>query len=181
MRSAVLVEVFAIAATVLPADIFASLPFEVATREVCTRIRLTPSFAIGWILLMAGALLRRACYREMGKHLTFEITIHKDHRLVTSGPYSFVRHPSYLAVCMVAAGSMLCFFGSGSWLMECGALASGIGQAFGFLWIVDMAFVPAVMLLSRVRIEDGMLKNTFGKEWEKWAKQTPYAVIPGVF
>ena len=130
---------------------------------------------------MAGALIRKACYREMGKHFTFEITIHEDHRLVTSGPYSFVRHPSYFAMCLVATGSALCLLGEGSWLVECGILDSSIGRTFAVFWFADMCFAPAVMLFTRVKVEDDMLKKTFGKQWEDWAKRTPYAVIPGIY
>ena len=181
LRTITLIEVCAIAVALLPTNAFPPLPLEAMTRDVCEHIRLTPIFVVGWSLLTSGALVRKACYREMGKHFTFEITIQKDHRLVKSGPYAIVRHPSYSALCMVATGSILCFFGAGSWLKECGALGSILGQAFALVWIVDILFVPSVMLFSRVKIEDEMLESTFGREWKEWAKRTPYAVIPGIY
>ena len=181
IRTIALIEATAIAAALLPTNAFPFIFLEDMARDACEHIRLTPTFMVGWILLTTGALVRKACYREMGKHFTFEITIQKDHRLVTSGPYAIVRHPSYSALCMVAAGSILCFFGTGSWLNECGALGSVFGRAFALVWAVDILFVPLVMLFSRVKTEDGMLKSTFGKEWEEWAKRTPYAVIPGIY
>ena len=132
-------------------------------------------------MVFAGSTLRLFCYRALGKLFTFELALRDDHKLVTDGPYAIVRHPSYSALCMVAAGSILCFFGTGSWLNECGALGSVFGRAFALVWAVDILFVPLVMLFSRVKTEDGMLKGTFGKEWEEWAKRTPYAVIPGIY
>lgn len=145
------------------------------------RIRITPAFAAGWLLVMAGALVRLACYRTMGKHFTFEITIRKDHRLVTSGPYAVVRHPSYTAMAMVALGTVVAFLGSGSWLNECGALGTTLGKAFAAAWVADLLYVPAVMVFMRVKTEDGLLRREFGKEWDEWAKKTPYALVPGIY
>jgi len=38
---------------------------------------------------------------------TFEMSIRKNHKLITSGPYAIVRHPSYVGVILVASGLML--------------------------------------------------------------------------
>ncbi|GAW00659.1 ICMT-domain-containing protein [Lentinula edodes] len=35
------------------------------------------------------------CYRTLGQLFVFELRIQKDHRLITEGPYAYVRHPSY--------------------------------------------------------------------------------------
>ncbi|OSC97198.1 hypothetical protein PYCCODRAFT_1462033 [Trametes coccinea BRFM310] len=151
------------------------------TGSGASRLRVTPTFAVGWFLAMAGALLRLVCYRVMGRHFTFEITVRKDHRLITSGPYSVVRHPSYSALALVVAGSLMCFFGSGSWLRECGILKSLLGKVFGALWFADLMYVPVVALMFRIKVEDDLLHKSFGAEWEAWAKKTPYAVVPGVY
>ncbi|KAI0372281.1 hypothetical protein BV20DRAFT_940449, partial [Pilatotrama ljubarskyi] len=143
-------------------------------------VRITPTFALGWLLIMSAGALRLACYRAMGKHFTFQITIREDHRLVTRGPYSVVRHPGYSALLMIVLGTMLTFFGSGSWLWECGVLATPIGKAFGIAWVADLLYVPVVMVFFRLKAEDELLKKEFGKEWEEWAKRTPYWLIPGI-
>ena len=118
----------------------------------------------------------------MGRHFTFEVTVQKDHRLVTSGPYSFVRHPSYTALSMVVLGSIACLLGWGSWLAECGILETTVlGKAFALAWLADLTYVPIVMVFSRVKTEDEMLRRTFGKEWEEWASRTPCALVPGCY
>lgn len=44
----------------------------------------------------------------MGHLFTFEMSIREDHRLVTDGPYAWIRHPGYTSV--------LCtFMGLGIW------------------------------------------------------------------
>ncbi|KAI0763570.1 hypothetical protein BD413DRAFT_483785, partial [Trametes elegans] len=145
------------------------------------RVRITPAFALGSATVMAGGLLRLACYRELGKHFTFELTIRKDHSLVTSGPYAVVRHPSYSALALVVLGCLVAFFGRGSWLRECGILDTAAGRAFAVAWVAELLYVPAMMVFARVRTEDEMLRKEFGSQWDEWVKRTQYALIPGLF
>jgi len=49
-------------------------------------------FFIGTGLVCAGALVREWCFHTMGSLFTFDIGIVEGHhRLITSGPYAFVR------------------------------------------------------------------------------------------
>lgn len=57
-----------------------------------SRIRITPIFLVGWFFALSGGLIRLASYRALGKLFTFELSIRKDHKLITSGPYSMVRY-----------------------------------------------------------------------------------------
>lgn len=66
-----------------------------------------------WIimcLMFGGGILRLWCYSTMGRFFTFELTMSSDHYLVTTGPYSFIRHPSYTAAIMLIMGSLTEFF-----------------------------------------------------------------------
>ncbi|EIW84539.1 hypothetical protein CONPUDRAFT_151555 [Coniophora puteana RWD-64-598 SS2] len=51
-------------------------------------------FITGALLALAGSQLRLLCFRTLGKHFVFNVALKKNHRLITSGPYSIVRHPS---------------------------------------------------------------------------------------
>ncbi|KAI0335773.1 ICMT-domain-containing protein [Cubamyces sp. BRFM 1775] len=185
MRAVILCEILTILAACFPSPAstyaLSILDRGITTGGAAQHIRITPGFFIGSAVAMSGGLLRLACYRTLGQYFTYEITIRKDHRLVTSGPYSIVRHPSYLASLLVVVGNISCFLGSGSWLRESGILREPLGKAFVVLWVADMLWVPTVMILFRVRVEDGLLKKEFGREWEEWAERTPYALLPGVF
>ncbi|CDO69853.1 hypothetical protein BN946_scf184884.g12 [Trametes cinnabarina] len=185
VRTVLLCEIIAVLATEIPTSlstyILPVLDLSERPGTGASRIRITPTFAVGWLLAMAGGLLRIVCYRTMGRHFTFEITVRKDHRLITSGPYSIVRHPSYSALLLVVLGSVLCFYGSGSWLRECGILDGALGKAFGGLWLADLLYVPVVALFFRVRVEDELLHKAFGSEWEAWVRKTPYAIMPGIY
>lgn len=144
------------------------------------RIRLTPLFLFGWFLNALGTVLRYHCYRIMGELFAFELSIRKDHSLITSGPYAYVRHPSYTGALVAALGTVMSYLSSGSWLVECsGWIPDSLG-VLGGLWAVIVGIL-LVALTSRTRKEDEMLKRQFGKQWEEWSKNVPYRLIPGVY
>jgi len=64
-------------------------------------------FMAGLALLVGGSLLRRHCFRVLGKFFTGAVTIQDDHRVVDSGAYRWVRHPSYTAALVMIAGIAL--------------------------------------------------------------------------
>ncbi|THH21277.1 hypothetical protein EW146_g253 [Bondarzewia mesenterica] len=83
-------------------------------------IGFSTSFLVGSALAIAGAQLRLACYRALGSLFTFEMSIRNSHKLVTDGPYRYVRHPAYSGLIMTMLGEAVIQFGRGSWLRECG-------------------------------------------------------------
>ena len=120
---------------------FASAIVRAATGDV-GRLRATQSTVLGAVLVCAGAALRSECYRRLGQQFTFELSIQKDHRLVTDGPYAIVRHPGYTALVTQAAGLVLCIAGPGSWWRELAAgtlLGNVLGIMVGLLIAVCLA------------------------------------------
>ena len=71
------------------------------------RICVSWLFLVGTLVTILGGLIRYKCYRALGRMFTFEMSIRKNHKLITSGPYAIVRHPSYVGVILVASGLML--------------------------------------------------------------------------
>jgi protein-S-isoprenylcysteine O-methyltransferase Ste14 len=41
--------------------------------------------------------------------------------------------------------------------------------------------VLAAALVSRTKIEDEMMMNEFGEQWQEWAKKTRWRLLPGVY
>lgn len=72
------------------------------------RIKCSPFFLLGCLLAIFGSRLRWLAYRELGHLYTFEMSIKKDHRLVRSGVYGWVRHPGYTGVAFFVVGTALC-------------------------------------------------------------------------
>jgi protein-S-isoprenylcysteine O-methyltransferase Ste14 len=144
-------------------------------------IRVTFPWLVGCACLCIGPTIRYYAIRELGKLFTWELSIRKDHNLVTTGPYAIVRHPAYFGNMFMLAGTFLCHIGPGSWYREAGWLSTLGGKALAALWSSAVLWVPLSMLFFRVKKEDDVLREHFPEEWEAWAKQTPYKVIPYVY
>ena len=143
-------------------------------------LQLSPPYLLGVVLVIIGAAMRQACYDTLGRFFTFQLSVFKEHKLVTSGPYSIVLHPSYMALLIARAGLFVMQIFPGSYVFESGllniwwtAITIGIWEA----WIVSIVFEIVVL---RIPKEDAVLRKEFGAEWEVWAKKTPYRLVPYV-
>ncbi|KAL1950462.1 hypothetical protein VTO73DRAFT_5586 [Trametes versicolor] len=141
---------------------------------------ISPLFIVGWFLLVLGGGFRLWCYRTLGRLFTYQLSFEDDHHLITTGPYSVVRHPSYMGWTIFAVGLLTMQLSPGSWFMECGPSDSNIGCFVMAAWVVYnvylFSFVPGRMIR-----EDRALKRQFGDEWLQWSKKTPYKLIPGLY
>ncbi|KAF8988555.1 hypothetical protein BDQ17DRAFT_1393391 [Cyathus striatus] len=135
-----------------------------AANGTSERIRFTPLFFFGVMLSLCGTLLRVQSFRTLGRLFTFELCIRDDHALITDGPYSVI----------------LCANVTGSWVRECGLLNTWFGRSLVFMWLLVAAAV-ILSLFLRIPSEEKILKRRFGPEWEEWADNVPYKLIPGVF
>lgn len=157
------------------------LPFLIRKSKHATHdIRATPWWLAGCALMYAGGALRLASYRTLGKFFTWELTVRKEHALVTGGPYTVVRHPSYTGMAMLSVGLGLCHFGPGGYYAECVGWDTLASKAFVALWGGWTVLIP-VLLMARVNTEDEVLRREFGKQWEDYAKRTPYKLFPYVY
>jgi len=147
-------------------------------------IRITWTSVLAWTLCISGALIRRTCYKTMDKMFTFEISLRKNHQLVTSGPYSIVRHPSYTSGAMALFGALLTHTSPGSWARECSGIFSqawlGSTSVIIVSWLVA-AILGSLVIIPRLDVEDKLLKSHFKSEWEAWAERVPYRLIPGLY
>jgi len=144
-----------------------------------SKIRITPVFIVGWLLVISGSLIRLACYRELGNLFTFHLSMRKDHKLITSGPYSVVRHPSYTGAMMAVLGFFLCNLSSGSWMRECSGLLLKGGRVLLSVAVV-LVVTMGLGLVARTYKEDDMLRKEF-KEWDEWAEKVPWKMVPFVY
>lgn len=146
-----------------------------------SRLRITPEFLAGWLLVAGGTLLRLSTFRTMGRFFTFELAVKKDHQLITTGPYAIVRHPSYTACIILFAGSALVTLGRGSWLTECAAIWSSAFGRVGAGLLIGWWIWATKVLIGRTKSEDAILKKEFGPQWETWVENTPYKLFPGIY
>jgi protein-S-isoprenylcysteine O-methyltransferase Ste14 len=110
------------------------------------------AFWIGIAIIIAAAVLRRMCFRALGESFAGEVRVRPDQRVVTDGPYRWVRHPSYSAGTLLAVGMGITL---GTWL---GALAGGVLTLIGYAY--------------RVSVEERALLHGLGDSYRSYMLQT---------
>ncbi|KTF35047.1 methyltransferase family protein [Xanthomonas vesicatoria] len=114
----------------------------------------------GCALIGGGLALRVWAIQVLARWFTVDVTIQPDHQLVRSGPYRWLRHPSY-------TGALLAFYG----------LALGMGNALSVAAIV----VPVTLaFLHRIRIEEAALHRAFPVAYPAYAAQS-HRLLPLVW
>ncbi|KAJ5387510.1 Phospholipid methyltransferase [Penicillium cosmopolitanum] len=131
------------------------------------------------LLVLVGAWVRLSAFGGLGPNFTFHLA--RPSRLVTTGIYRWVQHPSYTGHLAVIAGCTLLFMrwdgASACWIEE--SILVGLDGWGLALWASFMGF-SVLMIRARVKDEEDMLKQLFGKEWEDWNRSTK-RFIPGLF
>jgi protein-S-isoprenylcysteine O-methyltransferase Ste14 len=115
---------------------------------------------VGIILVWVGALLRHWAVVTLGQYHVMTIYTEPRQPVITSGPYKYVRHPSYLGALVAVLGIAL-------------ALNSLLGS-------IPLAIVAVVALVQRVHIEDNYLLKHLGSGYRRYADQT-HRLIPFVW
>lgn len=90
---------------------------------------------------------------------TVRIQSERGHRVVDTGPYAVVRHPGYVAACLLFAGIALCL---------------------GSLWALVPAGLGALVLFVRTRWEDRMLQNEL-TGYREYTQRVRFRWIPGLW
>jgi protein-S-isoprenylcysteine O-methyltransferase len=107
---------------------------------------------VGLTLFAAGILLRWYSIIHLGRFFTVDVAIATEHKLVDSGPYRFVRHPSY-------TGALVAFVGFGLCLRNWAALlVLVLPVTAAFLW--------------RIHVEERALTDALGDHYRQYAKHT---------
>ena len=114
---------------------------------------------LGFLLYTVGGILRLAPVFVLGRRFSGLVAIQPEHRLVTSGLYGIIRHPSYLGLFVLALGWGLAF-------------RSGVGVA--------IAVMMLVVLLARIKAEERLLSETFGAEYDAYRART-WRLVPYIY
>jgi protein-S-isoprenylcysteine O-methyltransferase Ste14 len=116
--------------------------------------------AILTMVLAAGSVwLCVLAIRTLGQQWSLAARVVEGHKLVTQGPYSVVRNPIYTGMLGMLVATGL-------------AVSHWIGLLIALI-------VFSIGTAIRVRAEAALLRETFGEEFENYARKVP-AVIPYV-
>ncbi|KAH7928001.1 hypothetical protein BV22DRAFT_1126904 [Leucogyrophana mollusca] len=165
-----------------------TFPSELSTRVMSSLVltdappdfSLNLCFIVGVTLAIAGSIGRLWCFRVLGRHFTYELSLRKEHKLITSGPYAYLRHPSYSTGIVAVLGITLIHASPGSFVRNCGWLDTMTGRFFAGVWAM-LTLLGWVLSYARSKIEDAYLQDYFGKEWDVYAKRVRYRLFPGIF
>ncbi|KIK41176.1 hypothetical protein CY34DRAFT_85882 [Suillus luteus UH-Slu-Lm8-n1] len=141
---------------------------------------ITPTFLAGSLAITIGGALRLYCISMLGKVWSFQLSVRKEQRLVTSGPYSVVRHPSYTGYLLQYVGFVIMYGSQGSWMRQSGILHVPFLRVLAAI-VFFMFTAGALVAISRSPVEDEMLQRALGEQWEIWAKKVKYRLLPGVY
>jgi protein-S-isoprenylcysteine O-methyltransferase Ste14 len=116
--------------------------------------------SVGYVLMLLGCL-GSGWAQAVNRHFEPSVRIQtdRDHHVITTGPYAFVRHPGYVS------GAIL---------------AIGIALALGSLWALLPAALVGVVLVIRTNLEDATLQREL-PGYAEYAARVRSKWIPGVW
>lgn len=107
--------------------------------------------ATGGCLVLLGSIFFVWARRTLGVHYSGHVSVKKEQELAQSGPYRIIRHPAYAGYLLMALG-----------------LSLGYSSVLGFVSTM-LILLPATVY--RIRVEDRLLAEHFGPQFEKYAQK----------
>jgi protein-S-isoprenylcysteine O-methyltransferase Ste14 len=118
------------------------------------------SGVVGLTLMWTGFALRVWAVRTLGEFFRVEVSVEEDQRLVDTGPYARLRHPSY-------TGLLIFYLGLGI------ALDS-------YLSVAAAVLLPLAAIVNRIGHEERALRRELGEQYDVYSMRTA-RLIPGVW
>ncbi len=121
-----------------------------------------PAFfgAVGLAVFWIGLAVRVWAVLTLGGSFRTFISVAPDQAVITSGPYRWVRHPSYTGLLLISIGI-------------------GLGFA-NWLSVIVCAIGPLAGLLPRIAIEEAVLARVMGEPYRRYRGRSR-RLIPGVW
>jgi protein-S-isoprenylcysteine O-methyltransferase Ste14 len=112
--------------------------------------------AVSIVLAIVGLIIAIWARRTLASNWSANITYKKDHELITSGPYHYVRHPIYTGILAMVLGTILA--------------VGTVGAVIGLVLIV-------ISMWLKWRQEEELMGRHFPKEYPDYKKRTK-AILP---
>ena len=104
-------------------------------------------FWAGIVTMCFGFLLRHWSIHILGKYFRTTVELERDHKVAQTGPFRYIRHPSYSGMILFCIGYGL--------------------VAQNWLSLIAAVLFPTVSLLYRIKIEEAALVQGIGAEYEE--------------
>jgi protein-S-isoprenylcysteine O-methyltransferase Ste14 len=116
-----------------------------------------PTFIAGWVCALLSFGIRRRAIAALGQFWSLHVEIRENHQFVRTGPFRWVRHPTYFSMIL----ELLCL--------------GLILNAYISLAVTALVFIPALLL--RLKLEEAALVEKFGAAYQAYQRERP-AIIP---
>jgi protein-S-isoprenylcysteine O-methyltransferase Ste14 len=117
------------------------------------------AFWLGAAVTVGGLLFAVWAREHLGRNWSRSVTIKQDHELITTGPYTLLRHPIY-------TGILAGFLG----------LAIAVSEVRGFVVLVLFFLV----FWAKFRMEEQWMRSEFGETYAEYVHRTA-ALVPYLF
>ena len=112
----------------------------------------------GLALIVGGVSVRQYAVWTLDDAFSLEVAVEASDEVVDSGPYRWVRHPSYTGALLSLLGLGIAV---GNWASIVVLIVAGLG-GYGY----------------RIRVEERALRETLGDSYVEYEEQTPYRIVP---
>ncbi len=116
-------------------------------------------YGAGVTLALCGFAIAIWARRRLGGNWSGLVTLKRDHELVRSGPYRFVRHPIYTGLLLAVIGTEL-----------------AANQRRGIAIVALILFG----ITRKIRIEERLMDETFGAQYAAYRAEVR-ALVPGIW
>ena len=125
-------------------------------------------------LLYIGITIRLRAYTDLGTNFTFRVAA--PDKLVTSGVYTHIRHPSYTGLLIVLIAYYLLLIRPhgvlSCWAGVVGEEMIGEGRYAYVLPVAGFGVFIALFMVWRVKEEEAVMEREFGGRWRRYRAGT---------
>jgi protein-S-isoprenylcysteine O-methyltransferase Ste14 len=115
---------------------------------------------IGILIFLSGIIIRFISIISLKSQFSYSVNILNNHKLINTGVYHMVRHPSYLGLILILSGISI--------LMN------------NWICIIVMIVPNLIAIIYRIKIEESALIEKFGQEYIDYIKRTK-CIIPLIY
>jgi protein-S-isoprenylcysteine O-methyltransferase Ste14 len=108
---------------------------------------------LGLVAYIAFSWFQIWAYKTLGENYSQDILILKDHKLVTSGPFKFIRHPQYLSQILLDIGA---------------------GVATLSYIVIIIALIEIPFLIMRAMLEEKILAKHFKENFSEYKSKSSF-------
>jgi len=116
-------------------------------------------FLLEMALTLSGMGLSIWARVHLGRNWSQAVTLKKDHQLIQSGPYRWLRHPIYTGLLLAIAG--------------CVAKEANLTAVLAWMLV-------AVALVKKLCLEEKWLAGEFNQNWQEYVKKS-YRLLPFLY